>query len=254
MPSIPTNPYLLAGSVTAQARALINDMSLGTVSGDILSDAQPYTFLLLQGCYEEFQDVLIEHGVESLQRECILLNLTPTVGADPSIQNYVTYSGYYNGSTTVSQPVLPPDMFMPVRLAMRQSGTLNTFGDVGHVMDWISTDPATGYTTKWQWREDKAFFPPFTVAQDARFKYYPMLPQLSGPNSPVQIAGAKMALAYMLAEKACESRNNPALTASFAMKAEKAVKRMCRRTSHKRQRTNYRKKPFRSRMSGRSCY
>src|SRR6185437_15292791 len=120
MSVVGSTSYSTAEYVLNLTRSIINDAAVD-ISGDIFSDDQPYTFPLLNSAYQALQDELASNGVRTLEKETILLSVTPVAVQDPGIQVFIYDQGYNDGATNHMTPVLPPDMMVPLRLWERLS-------------------------------------------------------------------------------------------------------------------------------------
>src|SRR6185437_11288095 len=98
MSVVGSTSYATAEAVLNLTRSIINDAAVD-LSGDIFSDDQPYTFPLLNSSYQAIQDELAVNGVRTLERETILLNITPAAVIDPGTQVFIYDQGYNDGAT-----------------------------------------------------------------------------------------------------------------------------------------------------------
>ena len=76
MPGVGTGPYDNCEFVMQMARAMANDAAL-SIAGNILSDTQPYVFLLLEKAYRELRKMMTSEGVTTFARTLIVTGLTP---------------------------------------------------------------------------------------------------------------------------------------------------------------------------------
>ncbi len=80
-----SSSYITAEQVLNLTRSLVNDTGQ-SLAGNILSDAQPYTFQYLNSAYQYLQDELATNGVRTLEKETILTGIAPAAVTDPGTQ------------------------------------------------------------------------------------------------------------------------------------------------------------------------
>lgn len=250
MPIAPPNPVVLTippsqvfwtvNDVLNIARALLNDMQIDQ-AGDLLSNTQPYTEVLLNLCYANLQDKLADSGVEAVSvKEAVVVGLPASTAADPATQISLGYDGYWDGVNPRNTGfTLPQDLLMPMELWQRPTAVnypyrkmtqrLGGMPSIGAVL------PGWGI---WEFRENAIWFPAAVEANDLRIRYVPSLPDLKIPaegQPPMQIPLARcgQALAYLIAGTFAQTRgaaNAQALLgqgqAQIDMMAAKSAKRM----------------------------
>src|SRR6516164_8369263 len=123
MTQVQEGTFPVAEDVMNLARALINDMIRAT-GGQILTDTAPYTVFFLNSAIRKTQRYLANNGLLSnVVDNAILTPITPVANQDPATQVFISALGYYDGSTTHSSVVLPPDLILPLSLMQRQTGS-----------------------------------------------------------------------------------------------------------------------------------
>ena len=185
---------------------MISNDAIGGIAGDILADGQPYLFPMLEGCYEDLQDRLIDGGVNTYYTYQIITGLTAVASTDPTTQVTLSYSGYYDGAVMHASPTLPTNMLMPLEIWERQTGSVASWSPVVPVSDSISTRPQTSIFGIYDWQTDELWFPGATLSRDIKMKFILYAPELTGPSSPVLIARSKVAFGNMLVAAACKAR------------------------------------------------
>src|ERR1700722_44092 len=153
MPVQTTSPYPTAEQVLEAARVMANDMQI-SIDGDILSDAQPYIFPMINLCYEKLQRRLIRSGVNTYNKYLIITNLVPVASTDPTTQVQLMYTGYYDGNVIHANPTLPEDLIIPLEIWERQSLTNNRWCCMGRVADSTTTSWQTGGSRGGEWERD----------------------------------------------------------------------------------------------------
>jgi len=242
MSVVGSTSYATAEAVLNLTRSIINDAAVD-LSGDIFSDDQPYTFPLLNSSYQAIQDELAVNGVRTLERETILLNITPAAVIDPGTQVFIYDQGYNDGATNHTSPVLPPDMIVPLRLWERWSGTTNRFVEMQACNDGLPSEPQTSYLRYWEFRDDGLYMIGATQAIDMRLRYAAYLPQLTDASSTVLIRRATNALAYLTAAQFSAARGSP-LADTFRQQGMEFVEQIVEYTIREKQRQNHRRVPY----------
>jgi hypothetical protein len=245
-PVTPPTPDVTAEDILQATRVICNDAGL-SLAGKILADNQPYTFTMLQTCYEDMQDRLISKGVDTYKKYWVVTGLTAITVNDPGVDVILEYGGYFDGTTLQPSPTLPSDLLKPVELWERQHGATSAWIPMRQVSDSISSRPQNLRFGVWDWETDQLTLPGATQANDIRIKGLLAAPALTGPSSPVLIPRCKIALANLLAEMAAKSRGGTEMAAVFAKDAEMAIERIANRTAIKEQYANFQRKPFRNR-------
>lgn len=243
MPPVNTGPYDTADYVLNLARSIANDAALG-ISGNLLSDAQPYTFPYLNAAYRDLQEQLTDAGYETFPSETQLTQIPAiSVNPDPSIQVSISYTGYNNGTANFQNPYLPIDMLGPLRLWERQSGVNAQYIPMFPTNDGLPSI-SQGYQFRyWEWKQDQIWMVGATQVNDLRLRYNSVLPDLVDGTSPVLIVRCDRALAYMVVAEFALSRGSPAVEALVA-KADDCIGKMTNRTARKKQRGSHRRTPY----------
>lgn len=242
---VTTSPYPTAEIVLQLIRAAINDMGTSSgAAGNLFSDTQPYTFVLLQAAYRELFAILRKHGWETAKKE-IILNSVPAVSSpDPGIQVLVTFTGSNNGTGNFQNPSLPIDLIIPTRLWERISGSKSQFSEMDPVMDSLPSIQQSSYLKFWQWRQnDGLYFCGSTQNIDVRMQYASLPNVLAGANDPVMIIGGENALAYMTAGLFGFSRGSQQSEACLDL-ADKFIGDLLAPVMQQKQRSNYRRRPY----------
>jgi hypothetical protein len=248
MPIIPplNAPYYDSVEAILQfARVIANDAQL-TIAGDLLSDNQPYTLTMMNLAWRKLQDRLGNNAIEEFPQEFILQNVLPmdsSVSGDPGAQVWIGANGYFDGVTLQPLPALPPDMYIPLRLWERQTGTNQQFVPMFPTIDGLPSLTKTGLFRIWEWRDDAIWLEGALQAIDIRLRYRRTLPDTTTVDDQIPLIRAAVALAYLIVEVFVTARGGTVLPAIVAQK-EDAIKQLINVTTRKRQRTNYRRLPY----------
>lgn len=244
MPIVATTPFDTAEYVLNLARSIVNDAAQ-TISGNLLSDSQPYTFPMLNSVYRTMQEDLTDGGVETFTQETILTQVPITAFPnDPSVQVYINYTGCFDGYNTTANPHLPAGMIGPLRLWERQSGnTAACFREMQPTNDGLPSRPAYSYLQQWEWRNDTLYFCGALQQNDIRLRYNQYFPDLVDGDSQVQIPRADRALSYLLGREFAAARGSQ-MFQYMADNYEMAMERFIKRTARRKQRGSHRRRPY----------
>jgi hypothetical protein len=198
------------------ARVLVNDAQ-GGLSGQDLSDSQPYTWPLLNFCYAKLASWLEDSNVESATySEAVIGPLTaaPNAIVDPNATVRLGYDGYWDGGSdeTFAPYKLPDDCLMPLELWERPSAYPGPFLEMKQVLGGLP--PRAGFFNfrYWEFRQNAIYMPGAIQSNLVRLRYIPALPLLiqplaGKPYPQIPLAQCGTALAYMVAAEFAEIRN-----------------------------------------------
>jgi hypothetical protein len=249
VPVQPLKPYPTVGDVLQLARVIVLDASgPNGVAGDLLSSSQPFTLVLLNSAFERLQTELTNAGVESLTKEIVITNLSAISTPDPTVNTYLTWDGYFDGTTFNSvsggAPALPQDLIQPLEVLERQSGSNSVFVRVTPIdggLPEIRQGAALGY---YEWRDDKIFFKGATTARDLRLRYASWQPALAIDDViEIPIMRCNRAMAYLIASEWARSRGAAVADNLYAM-AEMEIKAITNRTARRKASIPYRRRAY----------
>jgi hypothetical protein len=177
-------------------RALINDSQAGATGtpgeGQIFTDnaaLSPFVQPMLNASIREVYRELRNVGAPTLLKDNVLIEgLTPINGpqglglCDPSIQVFLSYGGYFDGSTINPALTLPSDLLYPELVYERQTGTNNPFVKMRRAQEGLPSRPQYPTLAEWEWRQDNIWFVGSTQMRDVRLRYYCALPQFFSPT------------------------------------------------------------------------
>lgn len=239
----PSAPYDTADTVLNFARVSINDAIEG-LSGELLSNSQPYTFTLLNSAWRRLQSDLRELGHDDMYSEAVLLDITACQTTDPGIFCYIDWGGYFDGATYQASPTLPGDLIVPVRLWERMNGSNDIFLDMAETADGLPGRSKGAWNMEWEWRGDALWFVGATQANDIRMRYEKFLPDIDAAGSAlVPLMYCARTLALYVAAEFCASRGSGSAATFFQLGQEEA-RRMARRSVRRKQRGAHRRLPY----------
>ena len=175
---------------------MINDSQAGLTGtpgeGEIFTDnpaVSPFVQPMLNASIREVYRELRNIGAPTLLRDNYLIEgLTPINGpqglglTDPAVQVYVSYGGYFDGSTINPALALPSDLLYPELIWERQTGTNNPFVKMVRSQEGLPSRPQYPTLSEWEWRQDNIWFVGSTQMRDIRLRYYCSLPQFFSPT------------------------------------------------------------------------
>jgi hypothetical protein len=211
-------------------RAIINDSQAGATGtvgeGQIFVDdpsIAPFVQPMLNASIREVYRELRNIGAPTLIKDNVIVSgLTPVNGAngagnaDPAVQVFLSYGGYFDGKTINSSIVLPGDLLYPTEVWERQTGTNNPFRKMEQPQDGMPSRPQYPTLSQWEWRSDNIWFVGSTQTNDVRLRYYCALPQffsatLDFASTYVPVLDSHDALALKTAVKYARMLGSPGL-------------------------------------------
>jgi hypothetical protein len=195
------------------ARVLANDAQ-GSLAGQDLADARPYTWTLLNLCYAKLANWLEDDNVESATYDQWDLTLPISAGSsDPAAECRLGYDGFVDSNGFLYEtPTLPALMLQPLNVSQRFTGQNWDYQDIPQRLGPLNGSYYGYLYRRWQFRKNSIYFTGNTSAQvDIRIYGIPSFPYLQPPvngQPPQQIpfARAGEALAYMVAAEYLEIR------------------------------------------------
>ena len=202
MTQVAEGTYPVAEDVMELARAAVNDM-LRTAAGSILTDTAPFTIPMLNSAVRRTQRYLANNGLLSNVVDNAILAAIPVVGnQDPATQVTISATGYFNGVNTFSNPVLPPDLILPLSLAQRQTGSGAQYTPMTPAKGPLMSRVPGPYYGEWEWRQDQICMIGSTNIMDIRVRYEGRLARISKTadltQTTINIRDGEDALAFGL--------------------------------------------------------
>lgn len=251
IPPILTAPYDSLESIVNLARVRVND-AIASLSGDILTDTQPFTLEMVNAAWRTLQEFLANLGYTRSKQEILLTAIPAVTSADPGSQVAMSWSSYYNGSgydIPPTAPILPQDLILPLRLWERQTSLTGTFVPMTQALDGLPDHPKLPWNHFWEWREDAIYMPGATIPMDIRLRYAAYLPDFIAAativfaSQPVPIMRCKNAFSYYIAAEATAPRAD-ADAAAFTQQGDQAARLIFNREVAQKQRTTATRRPY----------
>ena len=211
-------------------RALVNDSQAGITGtpgeGQVVTDSpviSPFTLQFINSAVRQIYRELRNIGAPTLIKDNVIISgLTPIWGAnglgncDPAAQQFLSYSGFFDGHSINPLLQLPGDLLYPERLWERQTGTNNSFAAMRQEESGMDSRPQYPTLANWEWRNDNIWFVGSTQLNDVRLRYYCSLPQFFSPtldfsSTFVPVLDSADALAYKIAVMYARMLGSPGL-------------------------------------------
>jgi hypothetical protein len=249
-----TSATTLTLTVSAGVQAAVAFVAT-IVTGDIFGDNQNYVLPTVILAWRKLQKKLADRGHPRLENEADIFNLPVITNLDPISQQWINWTGFFDGTNFNPQPNLPSDFISPLRLWERQSTypatpNLNILRPMKLAPDALYSKVKGSWNRLWDWREDAIYFPGAILGMDLRIRYAAFLADLApagGPvgfgSTPVPIMRSADALAYYSASLVVEPRGG-VLSASFDMKGDMALDQITNAFAKLQQRTSYSRRPW----------
>ena len=224
------------------ARSLVNDAAQ-TLAGNLLSDSRPYTFPELNAAYRQLQTDMMNGGWEGMQVEATATQFPPVYITDPDVRCYINFQGSNDGWNTFANPYLPANLYIPLRLQERPSGTVQNFREMLPVNDGLPSRPQSGTLQQWEWSGGAIYFRGSNQLTDIRIRYLQFFQDLTDGTSPVLIPRCDRALGYLMAKIYGAQRGSP-LWQAMAGEYQEHLASLLIPTARKRQRGSHRRRPY----------
>jgi hypothetical protein len=120
---MPSAPLDSLQTILSVARARLNDM-IQNQGGDVLTDSQPFTTVMVNAAYRVLQRKLASLGYLLFEQEVFFSSVPPVYGSppDPSTQVWFDWTGYFDGNALQTAFALPQWFLSPLTLWERISG------------------------------------------------------------------------------------------------------------------------------------
>lgn len=178
---VATAPYDSLESCLNLARTRLND-AIQSISGDILTDVQPFTATMVNAAWRKLQAYLANLGHSRFKQTFIATAFPAVASSDPASQTLWSWEWFFDGVSYYSSPVidvLPSDFILPLRMWERQTGSNQIFQPMQMAPDGLPQ----GYKIPWnrcfEWREDAIYMPGSTSSMDFRVEYAAFLPDFT---------------------------------------------------------------------------
>lgn len=216
--------YPTIEDVFNSVRVHVNDTFAGATAtlgeGRIFTDSWTPNITILNLALQHLQRDLENYGFPTTREVTFIINgLTPINGPlglgvpDPSVQVYLSFNGYWDGSVLHGSPTLPLDLLTPLKISQRQTGSGNPFAPVLPAPDGLPSINQAFSLGWWNWITDKIFFNGSQNTIDIQLTYtggVPKYPLSINPNTfpttLIPFLDSQEALSYWAAYIFCAPR------------------------------------------------
>ena len=250
-PPAPTMPADTVDSVLNLVRTKMLD-TIGSLAGDILTDAQPFMQEYANAGWRELQFFLATLGYSVFKMPFIGLAYPVVDSVDPALWTSLTWSNFVNASGTEYAPpvvtVLPQNMILPLKVSERLTGSQSRFQHMQMAQDSLPETRKGPYNGFWIWENNTLYMPGSIYSMDLRMELAIYLPDFVTVGTvlwnqqPVPIVRAKTALAYFICDEIVQARED--LSGSFTAKAQAAARQIYNIEVSQKQRVPTQRRPF----------
>lgn len=248
MPIAPQTVFPNLEEIMNLARSIVNDMypGVGGVNGRILTNDAPFTPSYINSTLRTIQRKLRNEGVTwPIKDNVILSNMTPVVTPDPSVNVYISYNGYFDGTTMHADPHLPLDLIQPQLVWEQTADTGLPFVPMEPLQSGMPSVIQGPWLGVWKWENYAIYMPGSTATKNIRLRYTSGLPSLNAPatdfsTTPVMIVDSQEAMAFGIAELYALARGAGDITALHTKFLE-AIDDMASEWVRQMQNTTYRR-------------
>lgn len=242
-------------------RVEINDAFKGANSvngeGRIFIDTWSPVITHLNEAIDQFKRDLENSGVTTNRTETFYTSL-PVIDSsagsgvpNPSAQQYMSFTGFFDGLNTTATPALPSDLIVPLEIWSRNSNTNLDYGKMTPAADGLPSVYQDYTLGMYEWRGNAIYFNGSLVQNDIRLRYEAGLTPISTSLSPsafstttVGFLDSTQPLALYTAYIFCANKGPAGTGNDLLARYEKVVSRICNRNTKMKQRTVYERNPY----------
>lgn len=230
-----------------RARAIVND-AYKQGQGLILTNTAPFTTEFLNAALEELQDRMGNAAAEIvLTWDNIILTPILPVAINPATQIFISYEGFFDGTTMHESPSLPTNIISVKKLEERITGSDLPFLDMGQPMENLPSVNQSAYLNYWEYRGDRIYMIGSTSTEDLRLRGEIRQMPIAAADAPtlnnvqISILASINAMACIVAWHYAKARG---AKAAQIMQSEKEyfIKQIRRRYSRRAQGIQYQRR------------
>ena len=246
-------PYPVIADVTTLVRIHLDDTQ-NNGAGLIFTDSASFVLPLLNDACRRLQRDLEDAGVPTRTNEVFIPDLPPLatpggVGVpDPTIQQNLSFSGFFDGQTLHATPTLPTDLLVPMRMWQRSSGTGLTMSEVTPAQAGLSSEYQDFSMGNWDWRNDAMYWNGALVAKDIRLRYKQAIANFTGSpdfaTTTIPFLDSEEPLSYLMAYKFSASTSGAAAAADLLQGYERSKGKIISRYIRIQQETYYHRQAY----------
>lgn len=180
-PTIQTITNLVRSDIRDDMAGATNTVGEGQILVDNLTTSVTMANFF-NSAVREVQRRLRIVGAPSLIADNYIISAIPPLNgplglgvADPSVQVYIAFNGYYDGTLWHSTYGLPQGVFQVMRVWERQTNSQDVFQDLGEPADGLDGVYQTNGFGRWEWRQNMICLPGSLDTRDLRIRYQMIL-------------------------------------------------------------------------------
>ncbi len=226
------------------------------------------TQILFNAAYRKFQKYLANLGYRLLIGDNLIIPSLPVNNnPDPAAQSWLSWNGFFDGTTFHTSPTLPIDFYAPLKIRERISGQNSIFIPMRCSLDGLQNQYIRAVLNRqWEWRTNALYLPGATSTTDLQFRYTRYLPALPDPayyvpNTPwyqqmLPVPGCLSAMAWYCAYEVLVLRSEDTQAAAVVAlaNAEDEANKVFNDQARADQRTNCRRRPRGQSYRRNGCY
>jgi hypothetical protein len=246
-----TAPYDTVDSVLNLVRSKMLD-TIGSLAGDILTDAQPFMQEYTNAGWRELQFFLATLGHSTFKLPFLGQAYPVVDSTDPATWTTLSWTQFVNASGAVFPvpliDVLPQNMILPLRVSERVTGTQSRFYPMAMAKDELPEPRKGPYNGWWLWEGNQLYMPGSIYSMDLRMELAVYLPDFLTDNvnqwyqQPVPVMRGKTALAYFICDEVVQARED--LAGSFTARAQQAARQIYNIEVSQKQRVPTQRRPY----------
>jgi len=248
-PSIQTITNLVRSDVRDDMAGATNTIGEGQILVDNTSVSVTMANFFNSAVRELCRELRIINAPMLIADNYIIHNIPPMNGpmgfqvADPSVQVYVGFNGYFDGTQWLSAYKLPQGVFQVVRCWERETSSNDTFADMGEPSDGLAGVYQTNGWGRWEWRQDQVCLPGSLDYRDLRLRYLMILNAYFVANANpastyLPIMDCEEAIARKI-DRMYAARQGGAIYEIRKAESDAATFAMLNEQNHRKQGTNY---------------
>ena len=195
-PTVQTITNLVRSDVRDDMAGATDTIGEGQILVDNLTTSVTMANLFNSAVREVCRKLRIVGAPMLIADNYIISNIPPMNGpmgfqvADPSVQVYVGFNGYYDGTNWIANLGLPQGVYQVMRCWERETSSQNNFQDMGEPAEGLAGVYQTSGWGRWEWRQNMVCLPGSLDYRDLRLRYNMIL-------NAIFVANANPATTYL---------------------------------------------------------
>lgn len=248
-PSIQTITNLVRSDVRDDMAGATNTIGEGQILVDNITTSVTMANLFNSAVRELCRKLRVVSAPMLIADNYIIRNIPPMNGplgfqvADPSVQVYVAFNGYYDGTEWHATYGLPQGVFQVIRCWERETNSNDVFLDMGEPSDGLAGLYQTNGWGRWEWRQDMICLPGSLDYRDLRIRYLMILnaffvANVNPATTYLPIMGCEEAVARII-DRLYSARQGGNIYEIRKGEADQAIFDFLNEQNHRKQGTNY---------------